>query len=877
MPIRVRWEGPFFTNQSLAVVNRELAVRVGNSVGVDLSLLPSDDAITGAWDSSGVEKLTPLLNRPHQGADICVRHQWPANLHAPQGQYWVMMQPWEYGALPRLWYDPMKFGADEIWVYSSFNKQCYVEAGIDADRIRVIPLGVSEAMLLADPVVRLPSTGPFRFLFVGGTILRKGIDLLLEAYTSTFSAADDVVLVVKDFGVGSYYRNQTHESFIRELQAQPSAPKIEYIPDDLPVESLRDLYHSCDCLVHPYRGEGFGLPIAEAMACGLPVIVPEEGGASDFCTPETAVLIPTMRKRMPASLARPLETIGHSWWMEPDVKVLGQRMREVFESPKGFNGIASRGREKIRAGFTWVHAADAVVTGLGGIEAPGGPIASNPTIRHQLRMTEGVERWERGDRLGALRNFVQAAEHQRGADTLFNIGSALLSQREFHTALEIFTNLQDTSADQSPELMAELNEVIAACKDAISNRSVISREQPSVRWCAPIFNASGYASESRSFLSGLTQSGSRWRIQLVPHEKVQNNALVDPGTFSRLEAMTREVIRNPDIDFQHGPASAFTPPRAEISVCRTMFETDRIPSEWADSCNRFTQVWVPSAFNRQSFIASGVVPEKIKVIPGSIQAAAYDPDLYLGARTVANCGFCFFSVFDFTPRKGWDLLLRAYFEEFQPNEDVCLVVKVTNFFGRNITPDQRIRRFMEDNGYASTPRIIVIEQSCSDSELRRLYAGSDAFVLASRGEGWGRPYMEAMALGLPTIGTRWSANTEFMNDENSFLVEIEGLEACERTWSEMPLYNGQLWAIPSIESLRQRMREVFTNRAEGQSRGARARVDVLTNYDEAVVAERFSGELERLLSSYRMPILNTRNDNRVQQSSTSRQMAVEPG
>ena len=33
------------------------------------------------------------------------------------------------------------------------------------------------------------------------------------------------------------------------------------------------LYAACDCLVHPYRGEGFGLPIAEAMACGLPVIV----------------------------------------------------------------------------------------------------------------------------------------------------------------------------------------------------------------------------------------------------------------------------------------------------------------------------------------------------------------------------------------------------------------------------------------------------------------------------------------------------------------------------------------------------------------------------------------------------------------------------
>ena len=55
---------------------------------------------------------------------------------------------------------------------------------------------------------------------------------------------------------------------------------------------MAGLYSACDCLVHPFRGEGFGLPVVEAMACGLPVIVTGAGPALDYATDETAFLIP---------------------------------------------------------------------------------------------------------------------------------------------------------------------------------------------------------------------------------------------------------------------------------------------------------------------------------------------------------------------------------------------------------------------------------------------------------------------------------------------------------------------------------------------------------------------------------------------------------
>ena len=68
--------------------------------------------------------------------------------------------------------------------------------------------------------------------------------------------------------------------------------------------------------------------------------------------------------------------------------------------------------------------------------------------------------------------------------------------------------------------------------------------------------------------------------------------------------------------------------------------------------------------------------------------------------------------------------------------------------------------------------IVLITQQISPQEMPQLYAVADAYVSPTRGEGWGRTFMEAMSTGLPTIGTRWSGQLDFMNDDNAFLIVI---------------------------------------------------------------------------------------------------------
>jgi FkbM family methyltransferase len=271
------------------------------------------------------------------------------------------MQPWEYGSVPKARVAPLTHEVDEVWACSRYVRDCYLAAGIPADQVHVVHNGVDcQRFHPAAPPLPLPTQKPFKFLFVGGTLQRKGIDVLLDAWARTFSDKDDVCLVIKDMGVGSFYKGQTAEHLIAQHQQRPGAAEIVYLDQNLSEAELAGLYTACDCLVHPYRGEGFALPIAEAMACALPVIVTAGGAADDFCDSETAWLIPARRVSFPERRVGTIETVDLPWLLEPDVETLARHLKEVVARPAEVRARGWRGCERIRQRFSWAHAAEVV-------------------------------------------------------------------------------------------------------------------------------------------------------------------------------------------------------------------------------------------------------------------------------------------------------------------------------------------------------------------------------------------------------------------------------------------------------------------------------------------------------------------------------------
>ncbi len=229
--------------------------------------------------------------------------------------------------------------------------------------MHVVPYGVDVSVFKPglNPYP-LTTTKKFRFLYVGGTIWRKGFDILLAAYGQAFTAADDVCLVVKDMGVGQFYRNQTAERDIAAFQARPGAPAIEYLTNDLAESDLARLYAACHCLAMPFRGEGFGLPIAEAMACGLPVVVTDAGPIKDWCDASNAYLLPAREVRFKDKRVGDLETADYPWLAEADPGALAALLRHVHDHPAEAAVIGTAGCATIRERLTWEHAA-AIVQG----------------------------------------------------------------------------------------------------------------------------------------------------------------------------------------------------------------------------------------------------------------------------------------------------------------------------------------------------------------------------------------------------------------------------------------------------------------------------------------------------------------------------------
>lgn len=204
--------------------------------------------------------------------------------------------------------------ADAIVTVSEFARTTYVDEGCAPERVRAVPLG-ADLELFAPPADE-PARGPGSvFLFAGAPIVRKGFDLLLEAFARVAAAEPSAALrAVGPRGGEADREGITCVGPVTQTQ--------------LAVEMSR-----ADCLVLPSRNDSYGMVVAEALAAGLPVVVSDRVGASELVVPD------------------------ENGWIVPagDAEALGDRLLALARPPEGPARLRAM-RPKCRAsavGATW--------------------------------------------------------------------------------------------------------------------------------------------------------------------------------------------------------------------------------------------------------------------------------------------------------------------------------------------------------------------------------------------------------------------------------------------------------------------------------------------------------------------------------------------
>lgn len=388
-----------------------------------------------------------------------------------------------------------------------------------------------------------------------------------------------------------------------------------------------------------------------------------------------------------------------------------------------------------------------------------------------------------------------------------------------------------------------------------------------VNWMAPFFSGGGLGSESTLIALGLEpylgtdlvidqHGGPRDYKYINGVERKRHRLMTKWASRSAFGPLSTMFVcqSNPDM-WQPKPKELPGNPcpagGAIYKIGRTHTETDRLPMDWAAKMNKMDEIWVPTRHHRDLFIDKGVYEDKLVVVPQPADLEFFNPATVKPMSKLPggheDRAFKFLSVLNWEHRKGWDLLLRAYLSEFSFSENVVLYL---------LTPEHKTTEslwdFLQDSlnvrSFDQLPRIEAVPY-VSQRDMPKLYKAMDAFVLPTRGEGWGRTITEAMCMELPVIATKWSGPSEYLTQDNSYPIRISSMKSVPDGENA-----GHKMGEPDLHQLRDYMRHVVDNPKEAKARGRRARVDMKRYSPERVgrfiahhlsaIADSLDGEVE---------------------------------
>ena len=251
----------------------------------------------------------------------------------------VYIQPWEFPKVPFEWQYKFETFADMVCVPSNYEREIFITGGLNPERIVTVPNGYDNSIFNHEPVDPYPGIDlkKYNFVFVGNGQWRKGADILLNAWKDTFAKYDNCAIIIKDNPSVYGINNLLNE--VIKMQYKTGCAEIIYIDDNLSDKQMASIYKSCRFIVHPYRAEGFGMHVQEAVACGCFPFLPNTGPHDDFIPKDIGMRIDTEQKMVDISnpeifALKPGDSTtlmsSHTIINEPRIDHLGNVIKHVY-------------------------------------------------------------------------------------------------------------------------------------------------------------------------------------------------------------------------------------------------------------------------------------------------------------------------------------------------------------------------------------------------------------------------------------------------------------------------------------------------------------------------------------------------------------------
>lgn len=256
---------------------------------------------------------------------------------------------------PSEWVKQARNNLTHAIVPSKFNYNGLVESGFKRQNITIVPYGFNKKLYY-------PNKGKneeeiLDILFVGTPVNRKGLDILLRSITNAFDPEDNIRVTLK---INPYSGDIASRPYVMPnweqecLQLRNEGYNTRLIFRLLPETDLSTLYREADVLCLPTRGEGFGLTLLEAMACGTPPLVTKWGGQLDFVNESNSFLLSNYNYITANNdvLSDPPSSSTDSKMVDPDETELSNKLRHLYDNPAELQKISENTSKSVDH-LTW--------------------------------------------------------------------------------------------------------------------------------------------------------------------------------------------------------------------------------------------------------------------------------------------------------------------------------------------------------------------------------------------------------------------------------------------------------------------------------------------------------------------------------------------